>query len=140
MDARKQALLKFVIEEYIATAEPVGSAFVTKKGDFDVSAATVRNEMRDLEEEGYLTHPHTSAGRIPTEKGYQYYVDTIMEVGEVGKKIQKAIDDAVEAGSDARDKVKQVAKFAAEHLASSIIVAFSETSVYYTGISYFKNI
>jgi len=136
MDARKQALLKFVIEEYIATAEPVGSAFVTKKGDFDVSAATVRNEMRDLEEEGYLTHPHTSAGRIPTEKGYQYYVDTIMEVGEVGKKIQKAIDDAVEAGSDARDKVKQVAKFAAEHLASSIIVAFSETSVYYTGISY----
>lgn len=136
MNDRKQALLKFVIEEYIGTAEPVGSQFVVEKGNMDVSAATIRNEMRDLEEAGYLTHPHTSAGRIPTELGYQYYVDSIMETNELATNIQKDLDAAAKQGNDQRDQVKHVAKFAAEHLESSIIVAFNPNSVYYTGISY----
>jgi len=136
MTDRKQALLKFIIEEYITTAEPVGSSFVTKKSSLNVSPATIRNEMRDLEEEGYLTHPHTSAGRIPTELGYQYYVESIMQAEDIAKVIQKSVKDAVGKSTDKREQVKHVAKFAAEHLQSSIIVAFNPHSVYYTGISY----
>lgn len=136
MTDRKQALLQFIIEEYIATAEPVGSSFVTKKSSLKVSPATIRNEMRDLENEGYLTHPHTSAGRIPTEKGYQYYVESVMEPEDIAKAIQKNVRDAVGKSTDKREQVKHVAKFAAEHLQSSIIVAFNPNSVYYTGISY----
>jgi transcriptional regulator of heat shock response len=137
MKDRTQALLKFIIEEYINTAEPVGSSFVTKKSALNVSPATIRNEMRDLEEAGYLTHPHTSAGRIPTEKGYQYYVEMIMEPEEISKSIKKQMSEMAGGTSDDRKgQVKNVAKFAAEHLASSIIVAFHPDSVYYTGISY----
>ena len=66
METRQQQLLNLVIENHIATAEPVGSKFLVSEGNLDWSEATVRNELRILEEEGYLTHPHTSAGRIPT--------------------------------------------------------------------------
>lgn len=75
LDARKAAILKAVIEEYIDTAQPVGSAAVVKASDVRVSPATVRNDMAVLETEGYLVQPHTSAGRVPTEKGYRYFVD-----------------------------------------------------------------
>ena len=73
MTERKIKLLKLIIENYIKTAEPIGSKFLANSGDLDVSAPTVRNEMRELESEGFLTHPHTSAGRIPTEEGYRFY-------------------------------------------------------------------
>ena len=69
METRKRELLKLIVENYIETAEPVGSKFLIQRGNISVSAATVRNEMHELEREGYLTHPHTSAGRIPTELG-----------------------------------------------------------------------
>lgn len=75
LDARKAAILKAVIEEYIDTAQPVGSSAVVKATDVRVSPATVRNDMAVLETEGYLVQPHTSAGRVPTEKGYRYFVD-----------------------------------------------------------------
>ncbi len=75
LDERKAAILKAVIEEYIDTAQPVGSAAVVAAADVRVSPATVRNDMAVLESEGYLIQPHTSAGRVPTEKGYRYFVD-----------------------------------------------------------------
>ena len=75
LDDRKAAVLRAIIEEYVASAQPVGSATVTKSADLGVSAATVRNEMSLLEREGYIAQPHTSAGRIPTDRGYRYYVD-----------------------------------------------------------------
>ena len=75
LDDRKAAILRAVVEEYIQTAQPVGSAAVSRIPDFSVSSATVRNEMGVLEREGYLTQPHTSAGRIPTDKGYRFFVD-----------------------------------------------------------------
>lgn len=77
LDERKAAILRAVIEEYIETAQPVGSSAVLAATDMHVSSATVRNEMAALESEGYLTQPHTSAGRVPTEKGYRHFVDTI---------------------------------------------------------------
>lgn len=77
MDDRKAAILRVVVEEYIDTALPVGSTAVTKAAELSVSSATVRNELASLETEGYLHQPHTSAGRVPTEKGYRYFVDHV---------------------------------------------------------------
>lgn len=75
LDERKAAILRAVVEEYIDTAQPVGSAHVVRSTGVKVSSATVRNDMATLEQEGYLRQPHTSAGRIPTEKGYRFFVD-----------------------------------------------------------------
>jgi len=75
LDDRKAAILRSIVEHYVETAQPVGSQTVTHAGDLGVSAATVRNEMSSLEREGYIAQPHTSAGRIPTDLGYRYYVD-----------------------------------------------------------------
>jgi heat-inducible transcriptional repressor len=75
---RKDKILAIVIGQYIKTVSPVGSQFITDQYKLDVSPATVRNILAELEEEGYLTHPHTSAGRMPTSIGYRYYVDHLM--------------------------------------------------------------
>lgn len=79
LDERKKQILESIVKDYVETAEPVGSRAIVRKHGLNVSAATVRNEMADLEEMGYLEQPHTSAGRIPSEKGFRYYVDWMME-------------------------------------------------------------
>ncbi|HET6874145.1 MAG TPA: heat-inducible transcriptional repressor HrcA [Acidimicrobiales bacterium] len=81
LDDRKAAILRAVVEEYIETAQPVGSAAVARARGMAVSPATVRNEMGALERDGYLVQPHTSAGRIPTDKGYRFFVDSIAPSG-----------------------------------------------------------
>lgn len=81
LDDRKASILRAVVQEYIETAQPVGSGRIAQAPGVDVSSATVRNEMALLETEGYLVQPHTSAGRIPTEKGYRHFVDTIGSPG-----------------------------------------------------------
>jgi heat-inducible transcriptional repressor len=81
LDERKAAILRAVVEEYIDTAQPVGSAHVVRAPGVQVSSATVRNDMATLEAEGYLRQPHTSAGRIPTEKGYRFFVDHLGSPG-----------------------------------------------------------
>ncbi|MGO0122671.1 heat-inducible transcriptional repressor HrcA [Desulfothermobacter acidiphilus] len=82
LDERKARILAAVVEDFINTGEPVGSRTIARKYGLGVSPATIRNEMADLEEMGYLEQPHTSAGRIPSERGYRYYVDNLMEVQE----------------------------------------------------------
>ena len=72
---RKNEVLRIAIEGYITTVSPVSSSWIAQKSDLDLSSATIRNILAELEQEGYLTHPHTSAGRIPTQNGYRYYVD-----------------------------------------------------------------
>ncbi len=79
LSQRKRLILQAIIEDYIATAEPVASRNLAKNHDLGLSAATIRNEMADLEEMGYLDKPHTSAGRIPSEMGYRFYVDSLMQ-------------------------------------------------------------
>lgn len=78
LNDRKQKILQAVIDEYIDTAEPVGSRAISKKNELGLSSATIRNEMADLEEMGYLIQPHTSAGRIPSDTGYRFYVNSLM--------------------------------------------------------------
>ena len=75
LDERKKKILKVIIQNYMETGEPVGSRTISKDPDLKLSSATIRNEMSDLEEMGYIIQPHTSAGRIPSDKGYRLYVD-----------------------------------------------------------------
>ena len=84
LDDRKTAILRAIVEEYIATAMPVGSSHIANSQEFAISSATVRNDMAVLEREGFLTHPHTSAGRIPTDKGYRFFVDNLVPNGTLG--------------------------------------------------------
>src|SRR5512142_3170469 len=80
LDARAQHLLKTLIERYIEDGQPVGSRVLSRQSGLDLSPATVRNVMADLEEMGYIASPHTSAGRVPTPKGYRFFVDSLMVV------------------------------------------------------------
>lgn len=79
LNERKMMVLKAIVDDYIVSAEPVGSRTIARRYNLGVSPATIRNEMADLEETGYIIQPHTSAGRIPSDKGYRFYVDVIME-------------------------------------------------------------
>ncbi len=78
LDERKTRILQAIIKNYLDTGEPVGSRTISKYGDINLSSATIRNEMADLEEMGYIIQPHTSSGRIPTDKGYRFYVDSVL--------------------------------------------------------------
>lgn len=135
MEPRQEKLLKLIIENYIKTAEPIGSKFVVEIGDLEVSAPTIRNEMRELENSGFLTHPHTSAGRIPTEKGYQYYVENIMQAQEIDKKNKEILTQIIKQTNDEIKDIKNTVKKIAEIANNAVIVAFDKDSVYYTGIS-----
>jgi heat-inducible transcriptional repressor len=90
MTERRQMILALAIKEYIKKAQPVGSETLAKL-DLGISSATIRNELAVLEEQGYLTHPHTSAGRVPTEKGYRYFVETLMDNMELSPEEQQMI-------------------------------------------------
>lgn len=85
MDERKQRILRAIVQDYIGSAEPVGSRTIARKYDLGVSPATIRNEMADLEMLGYLEHIHTSSGRIPSSKGYRFYVDDLLPPPELGE-------------------------------------------------------
>ncbi len=104
LDERKRHILESVIKDYVATAEPVGSRAVVRKHALNISAATVRNEMADLEDMGYLEQPHTSAGRIPSEKGFRYYVDCMMEnenpSDEQIEVLHKILEDSIQEWND----------------------------------------
>jgi heat-inducible transcriptional repressor len=93
MDERKAAILKAVIEEYVETGQPVGSTTAARAAALGVSSATVRNEMALLEREGYVTHPHTSAGRIPTDKGYRFFVDHLARSKELQPGVRQAVTE-----------------------------------------------
>ena len=91
LDQRKMRILQAIIDDYILTAAPVGSRTISKRSDFNLSSATIRNEMSDLEELGYLEQPHTSAGRIPSNKAYRLYVNQIMRRAQLTEQERKAI-------------------------------------------------
>lgn len=137
MEERQEKLLNLVIENYIETAEPVGSKFLVNKAGLDWSEATVRNELRALEEQDFLTHPHTSAGRIPTTKGYRHYVERIDTSRIIPSRGDSQALEAAFALSDVYEKArKNTAKELVELSEEAVIVAFSPDVVYYTGLSY----
>ena len=100
LSERKLKVLQAIISDYVRTAEPVGSRTLSKKPELDYSPATIRNEMADLEEMGYLTHPHTSAGRVPSDKAYRLYVNALMEKKELSKEEKNIIADRLRGEDD----------------------------------------
>ncbi len=104
---RKRRILQAIIDDYITTADPVGSRTIAKKHDFGLSSATIRNEMADLEEMGYLEQPHTSAGRIPSDRGYRLYVDHLMDRYKLTVTDIKAIRHALELKMQELDRLIQ---------------------------------
>jgi len=93
MDDRKWTILKAIIKTYLETGEPVGSRTISKFPDLNLSSATIRNEMSDLEEMGYILQPHTSAGRIPSDKGYRFYVDRMMQ--EKDEEVDRRVSEKI---------------------------------------------
>ncbi|MAF13818.1 MAG: hypothetical protein CMI53_02925 [Parcubacteria group bacterium] len=137
MNTRQQNLLKIITSQYIKTAQPVSSQFITDKGKFKLSSATIRNEMAELEAKGYISHPHTSAGRVPTERGYQYFVENFLEDLTLNKRQQDFLRKVSQPFSRFEPQVaKELAKSMAEFSNGAVFVAFSDNEFYYTGISY----
>ncbi len=108
LDERKKKILQAVIRNYLETGEPVGSRTISKYTDLNLSSATIRNEMSDLEEMGYILQPHTSAGRIPSDKGYRFYVDTMLEEKE--REVEELKGILVEKDEKMDTLLKRVAK------------------------------
>ena len=113
LDERKMKILQTIIKTYLETGEPVGSRTISKYADLNLSSATIRNEMADLEDLGYIIQPHTSAGRIPSDKGYRWYVDTLMEEKE------QEVTEIKEQMLQKADKMDQLLKQAAKVLAAN---------------------
>lgn len=111
LDERKLKILQAIIRTYLETGEPVGSRTISKYSDLNLSSATIRNEMSDLEEMGYILQPHTSAGRIPSDKGYRLYVDTMLEAKE--GEVNSLREELEEKAEKIDDVLQQVAKFLA---------------------------
>ena len=141
LDDRKVKILKAVIQNYLDTGEPVGSRTISKLTDLQLSSATIRNEMADLEELGYIVQPHTSAGRIPTDKGYRLYVDDLMAQKEeeislreqqVGDK-EKELDSMKDALSEKVDRVEELLQNVAKVLANNTNYATMITTPKVTG-------
>ena len=113
LDERKYIILQAIIRNYLETGEPVGSRTISKYTDLNLSSATIRNEMADLEELGYILQPHTSAGRIPSDKGYRLYVDQMMEEKE------REVEEMKEMLLEKADKMDHLLKQAAKVLANN---------------------
>lgn len=133
---RQQKLLANITENYIKTAEPVASGFLAEKKFKNISSATVRNEMAELEAAGYIFQPHTSAGRMPTEKAYEHYVENYATTEQAqNPKFKTQIKFQIQKIKDRRQKIREIAKWLAKESGAAVIAAFSVDDNYYTGLS-----
>jgi len=128
LDERKKKILKAIIQTYLETGEPVGSRTISKYTDLNLSSATIRNEMSDLEELGYILQPHTSAGRIPSDAGYRLYVDELMREKE------QEVSEIKELMIERTDKMEKVLKQVVKVLASN-----TNYATMITGPTYHRN-
>ena len=131
IDNRKQNLLKHLIIHYYKTCQPIASGFLCSSCGLSLSPATIRNEMAELEKEGYIFQPHTSAGRIPTEKGFQFYVDNFLTNRKINIDFFQSKEFSLKNEHDLKDLAKKIAETTNE----TVILAFAKNDIFYTGIS-----
>jgi heat-inducible transcriptional repressor len=124
MDERKLEVLRAIVTDYVSSQEPVGSKALVERHDLGVSAATVRNDMATLEEEGYITQPHTSAGRIPTDKGYRLFVDRLGTVKPLSLAEQRAIQTFLSGALDLDDVLLRTVRLLAQVTQQVAIVQY----------------
>ncbi len=135
LTSRQNQIFKQIVENYVFDAQPVGSKLLTDS--LAVSSATIRNEMSALEENQLIYQPHTSAGRVPTARGYQYYFDNFVDKDKPPSKTDQRLVDAVwqKNSGDYNQDLKSLAKTLADLSKHAILVGFSERYFYYTGLS-----
>ena len=121
LDDRKLKILQTIIRTYLETGEPVGSRTISKDTDLNLSSATIRNEMSDLEEMGYIIQPHTSAGRVPSDKGYRLYVDTMLD--DKTSEVMNLKDELEQKAGKIDVLLKQVAKLLANNTNYATLVS-----------------
>jgi heat-inducible transcriptional repressor len=114
METRQLEILRAIVEEYVATEEPVGSRSIAERHGLGISSATIRNEMAVLEEAGLITQPHTSAGRIPTDKGYRLFVDKLAKIKPFSSAERRAIETFLEGANDLDDVVMRTVRLLAQ--------------------------
>src|ERR1700735_5083880 len=114
LDERKLAVLRAIVEDYVSTTEPVGSKSLVDRHGLDVSPATIRNDMAVLEDQGFIAQPHTSAGRIPTEKGYRLFVDRLSGVKPLSAAERRAIETVLAGAHDLDDVVIRTVRLLAQ--------------------------
>jgi heat-inducible transcriptional repressor len=107
---RQRSILRYTVSDYIASAAPVGSQSISSRHMLGLSPATIRNVMANLEELGYIDHPHTSAGRIPTDKGYRFYVDELVELDDLTATERKAIGEALERATESEELFREASR------------------------------
>lgn len=107
LEVRLRDVLREVVVQHVSTGEPVSSRSLVKGGGFNLSSATLRNAMADLEDLGFLRHPHTSAGRVPTEAGYRYFIDNLMRSTQLSRVEREAIDVSIGAAGDLEEILHQ---------------------------------
>ncbi|KKS40181.1 hypothetical protein A3H03_01510 [Candidatus Kuenenbacteria bacterium RIFCSPLOWO2_12_FULL_42_13] len=138
MNDRQKELFHNIVLEHITTAKAIGSEFLVKKYNLEVSSATTRNDMAELEAEGLIYQPHTSAGRVPTERGYNYYVANYLSKNPaVGERDKKILEQAKESGGQpsGAGAEKMLAKAVAELADTAVVYCPSKNNTYYTGLS-----
>lgn len=122
MQERRDAIFSFIVKSYIETAEPVGSRTISKHSDLDLSPASIRNVMADLEEQGLIAQPHTSAGRVPTDKGYRYFVDRLMRPKELPDKERGWVMSELKKAKSIEGLAEKVSKVISELTESAALI------------------
>ncbi|MFA5074237.1 MAG: heat-inducible transcriptional repressor HrcA [Nitrospirota bacterium] len=133
LEERNKKVLQAVIDSYIASGAPIGSSVLAKRFNFGVSSATLRNIMADLEELGYLTHPHTSAGRIPTDQGYRYYIDSLISIENDSEEFDDQLRQVPQLhGDDLKILMEEASQFLAtlSHCAGVVVAPSEPESIY----------
>ncbi|MDF1496934.1 MAG: hypothetical protein P1P90_02645 [Patescibacteria group bacterium] len=136
LDDHLKQMLAMVVEQVIHTGDPIGSQYLVDTYKLNISSATVRNYFSALEREEYITQPHTSSGRIPTEKGYQFYVDNLMKPRLLSKKERNDLEEAAQATHIDERNVKQLAKSSADLAQNAVVIGIGEMDSFYTGLSH----
>ena len=128
LDDRKLAVLRAIVEDYVSTNEPVGSRALVDRHNLDVSPATIRNDMAVLEEQGYIVQPHTSAGRIPTDKGYRLFVDKLSAIKPFSAAERRAIETFLAGAYDLDDVVMRTVRLLAQLTRQVAVVQYPSLS------------
>lgn len=127
-DERRFEVLRAIVADFVATQEPIGSKSLVERHNLGVSSATVRNDMAVLEAEGYITQPHTSSGRVPTEKGYREFVDRLEDVKPLSSAERRAIQSFLESGVDLDDVLRRAVRLLAQLTRQVAVVQYPTLS------------
>ncbi len=134
MNSRQAAILSAIMGEYIRTGEPVGSTWLVAEGDFDVSPATIRSEMGELDEQGFLEQPHTSAGRVPTEEAFRYYLEHFLQAESPSLRVLKHVQVMLRSRRMTAEILRELARRVSAIAEEATLVGWEDGDCYMSGL------